>query len=254
MGYLLKLSFLLLFVVNVLGIQSVKAELTGKEIVDKSYDAWRGANSSEASMTMRVVRPNRTEEMSLNSWSKGDNLSMSKFIAPAKYKGQGVLVNNDSMWTYSSKSKRSMKIANSLKSQSWMGSDLSYDDVSRSKESVDFYEYKLIKTENKGDRKHYYVEAVPLKDAPVVWGKEVWVIDDRFLLVKHEFYDQENKLVRVMECLEVASTKKGQLYAKHIKVTNMEKEGYYTEFINNSLEFDVKVSDSFFSLTNLEKP
>jgi hypothetical protein len=34
----------------------------------------------------------------------------------------------------------------------------------------------------------------------------------------------------------------------------MEKEGYYTEFINNSLEFDVKVSDTFFSLTNLEKP
>jgi hypothetical protein len=57
-----------------------------------------------------------------------------------------------------------------------------------------------------------------------------------------------------MECLEVASTKKGQLYARHIKVTNMENEGYYTEFINNSLEFDVKVSDTFFSLTNLEKP
>lgn len=254
MGYLLKLSLLLLFVVNVFGIQSVKAELTGKEIVNKSYDAWRGANSSEASMTMRVVRPNRTEEMSLTSWSKGDHLSMSKFTGPAKYKGQGVLVNNDSMWTYSSKSKRSMKIANSLKSQSWMGSDLSYDDVSRSKESVNFYEYKLLKTEEKDGRKYYHIEAVPLKDAPVVWGKEIWVIDDRFLLVKHEFYDQENKLVRLMECLEIAKTKSGMLYAKHIKVTNLEKEGYYTEFINNSLEFDIKIDNGFFSLTNLEKP
>ncbi len=240
------------FVFVFIFISSIAHSMDAKDIIDKSYEAWRGTKSSVANMTMVITRPDRVDTMTLKSWTKGDDLSISKFLAPAKFKGQAVLVNNDSMWTYSPKSKRSIKISNSLKSKSWMGSDLSYDDISKSKSALNDYDYKLIKEDVYKGQAVYIIESIPKKDAPVVWGKEITAIRKDFALVWKDFYDQSGKKIKRFEALDI-SVVDGQAIIKHMKAYNLEKEGYTTEFITNDIKLNESIADNFFTLNTLEK-
>lgn len=230
------------------------ASLDPKNLVKQSFDMWRGDRSSVASMKMHIHRPNREQDMSMKSWSKGDDLSIVKFTNPARYKGQSILVRGDSMWNYSPKSKRSIKISSSLKSQSWMGSDMSYDDISVSLESLDYYNYKIIdeQTSKKG-KKLYIIEATPKKDAPIVWGKEVYAIDVDSVMWWKKFYDQGGNLVKRFQTIEIDYVDDMPIM-KHMRVYSVEKEDYYTDFMMQDVSFDQTLPDKLFTLTNLSKP
>jgi outer membrane lipoprotein-sorting protein len=247
---LAKLTFLLL---SIILFNPNAYALTAEQIVVKSYEAWRGNKSSIATMTMIITRPDRVETMSLKSWTKGDDLSLSKFIAPVKFKDQAVLVNNDSMWTYSPKSKRSIKISNSLKSKAWMGSDLSYDDISKSTASIAYYDYTILSTTIIDGKKVYIIQSIPKQDAPVVWGKEITAIREDFALVWKDFYDQSGEKIKRFEAVKI-EIQDGLALIKHMKAYNLEKEGYTTEFITNDIVLNPAISDNFFTLNTLEKP
>ncbi len=253
-SFLQKIIFILFISVIFLG-SNLKAtdEIQGFKIVKGSFDMWRGTKSSVAKMTMKITRPDRNEQISLQSYAKGDKLSLVRFIGPAKYKGQAVLVNNNSMWTYSAKSKRSIKISSSLRSRSWLGSDMSYDDISLSIDVLEQYNYKLLPETTLNGQKAYVIEATPFKNAPIVWGKEVYYIRkaDNALLEK-VFYDQAGKAIRKFEAVKIG-TYEGKPTMDHMKVTNLEKEGYFTEFIMENVKFNVELEDSMFSLQNLEQ-
>lgn len=229
---------------------------SGYEIVKQSFNMWRGQESSSSTLTMRVVRPDRDESMSLKSLSLGDDKSISKFIAPAKYKGQAILVQGDSMWTYSPKSRRSIKISNSLKSKPWMGSDMSYDDISVSLDSLKQYTYN-VKMGKKNNDSIYIIEAIPFNNAPIVWGKEIYYIriSDNAMLSK-EFFDQSGVMIRRFDALEIGYYKgdKQKPIMSHMRVTNLEKDGYYTDFKIENTEFNLPISQDTFSLANLERP
>ena len=44
---------------------------------------------------------------------------------------------------------------------------------------------------------------LPDPTAAVVWGREVLLIRDDYVLLREEFYDQDNKLVKAMETLNI---------------------------------------------------
>ena len=227
---------------------------TAVSIIEKSFELFRGKDSSHAQMTMSINRPNRNDVLSLESWTKGDKLSLSKFLLPAKFKGQGVLINNDSMWTYSAKSGRSIKISNSMKSQGWMGSDASYDDISKSTDTIFKYTHKILRQEkNVKGKTVYIIESIPNRDSAIVWGKEVTAIEvGTYAMQWKEFYDQAGKIVKRFDVLEIGAYK-GKPYMKHFKITNLEKEGYTTELKTDSIVLDEPMSAEFFSINNLEK-
>lgn len=245
------------FVVSSVWAAEANKQSQGYQLVKKSYDMWRGESSSKAKMTMQIIRPNREVNMTLESWSKGDSYSMAKFREPAKYKGQAILVDHDSMWTYSPKSRRSIKIASSLKSKAWMGSDMSYDDISVSIEMLNHYTFKMLPSETIDGNEVYIIEAIPLKDAPVVWGKEIYKIRkfDGAMLVK-DFYDQSGVAVKRFQALKISYYQgdKSRPLMSHMRVFNLEKEGHYTDFIMDEVEFNVPIDDKVFSLSNLSKP
>ncbi len=229
------------------------SEENGYKIVKTSFDMWRGVNSSKANLEMKITRPDRKEHILLRSLAKGDKLSLIRFLEPAKYKGQAVLVNNDSMWTYSPKSKRSIKISSSLRSRPWLGSDMSYDDIALSIDILSQYNYKQLPDETIENQSVNVVEATPFKNAPIVWGKEVYYIRKADnALIKKIFYDQAGKPIREFRALKIGSYN-GKPTMEHMKVINLEKEGYFTEFIMSKVEFDTEIDDKVFSLQNLEQ-
>ena len=129
-------------------------------IVRDAINHWRGV-SSQSEMTMVIHRPDWERSMSMQSWTQGEKKSLVRVTAPRKDRGNGTLMDDNKMWTFSPKVNRVIKVPSSMMSQSWMGSDFSNKDVSRSDEIVESYDHSVLaETQNDGITV-YEIESIP---------------------------------------------------------------------------------------------
>ena len=87
-----------------------------KDLVRAAMDHWRGTNSY-SEMTMTIHRPDWERSMSMRAWSEGDKLSLVRVTQPKKDAGNGTLLKDNDMWSYSPKINRIIKIPSSMMSQ-----------------------------------------------------------------------------------------------------------------------------------------
>jgi outer membrane lipoprotein-sorting protein len=227
-------------------------EPAARELVQKAMDHWRGLTSYGVS-TMTIHRPDWERSMTMKSWSQGDKVSLVRVIAPAKDAGNGTLLNDSNMWTYTPRINRVIKVPSSMMSQSWMGSDFSNKDVAKSTDIIDQYEHELTAREQVGEHVHYTVTSIPHEDAAVVWGKEVLVVRDDWVLIEQQFWDQDGVLVKKMETLEIAEMG-GRPVAKVLRMGKVDTPDEWTRLTTEEIEFDIDVPDSMFTLSNLRNP
>ena len=191
--------------------------------------------------------------MSMKSWTSGPKKSLVRVTAPKKDAGNGTLMVDNNMWSYSPKVNRVIKVPSSMMGQSWMGSDFSNKDVSRADDIVDQYNHTLLGQEEHEGHTVYVIESVPHEEAAVVWGKEVLRIRDDDVLVSQEYYDQEGVLVKLLESLEVGEMG-GRTIALRQRMGEVDTKDEWTEFQIVSVEFDVDLADSLFTRSNLQNP
>ena len=222
------------------------------EIVRASIDNWRG-QSSYGEMSMTIHRPTWERTMSMRSWTSGSKKSLVRVTAPKKDAGNGTLMVDNSMWSYSPKVNRVIKVPSSMMGQSWMGSDFSNKDVSRADDIVEQYDHTLLGQEEHEGHAVYVIQSIPHEEAAVVWGREVLRIRDDDFLVSQEFYDQDGALVKVLESLEIGEMG-GRTIAVRQRMAKQESEDEWTEFRVVSVEFDLEISDNVFTRSNLQNP
>ena len=93
-------------------------ERDGKTIVRDAINHWRGL-SSYTEMTMVIHRPDWERSMTMQAWTKGDDRSLVRVVEPKKDRGNGTLTDDNSMWSYSPKINRVIKVPSSM-----MGAEL----------------------------------------------------------------------------------------------------------------------------------
>ena len=245
-----KLLFLV-FLGIMLNLSTARAS-EARDIVRKAIDHWRGV-SSVGEMTMIIHRPDWERSMSMQAWTQGSDKSLVRITAPRKDRGNGTLMQDNSMWNYSPKVNRVIKIPSSMMSQGWMGSDFSNKDVSRADDIVDQYTHTLIDTRVENGQKIYIIESIPLEQAAVVWGKEVLNIREDLVLLEQGFYDQEGKLVKMLESLDIGEMG-GRVIALRQRMTKADSADEWTEMRVDSIQYDIKLDDSLFTLANLRNP
>ncbi len=222
------------------------------EIVRAAIDNWRG-ESSQGEMTMIIHRPSWERTMSMRSWTSGPKKSLVRVTAPKKDAGNGTLMVDNNMWTYSPKVNRVIKVPSSMMGQSWMGSDFSNKDVSRADDIVDQYDHTLLGEEQHDGHNVFVIESIPHEEAAVVWGKEVLRIRDDDVLVSQEYYDQQGVLVKVLTSLEIGEMG-GRTIATRQRMGKVETPDEWTEFRIDAVEFGVEISDTVFTRSNLQNP
>ena len=119
---------------------------------------------------MLVHRPDWERSSSMEMWTRGREDALIRFTAPAKDAGNATLKLKEKMWTFTSKLNRSIRLPFSLMSQSWGGSDFSYNDLSRTDALLRQYDLSIAETRQEGEHLVYVIEAIPYDNAPVVWG------------------------------------------------------------------------------------
>jgi outer membrane lipoprotein-sorting protein len=227
-------------------------DYTARDLIQKAMDHWRGL-TSHSRMTMIIHRPDWERTMTMDSWSKGDKLSLVRVVEPKRDAGNATLLNDSNMWTFSPKVNRVIKVPSSMMSQSWMGSDFSNRDIAKSTDIIDQYDHELTATNERGGHLYYTVTSIPHEDAAVVWGKEVLTIRDDYVLMEEQFWDQDGILVKSLQTLEV-TVMGGRPVARVMRMGKVDKPDEWTELEAETIEFDLDLPDSLFTLSNLRNP
>ncbi|AYF17895.1 TPA: outer membrane lipoprotein-sorting protein [Vibrio parahaemolyticus] len=216
------------------------------DIVQKSDQAMRG-KSSYSEATMEIVRPDWTRSMTMKSWTKGTELSLVLVTAPAKDKGSASLKRHREMWNWVPSIERVIKIAPSMLSQSWMGSDFTNDDLINQSSIVVDYQHALLGNDSFDGDKVWVIEATAKPDAPVVWNKvTLWISQSTYLQRKVEFYDEFDERVNVLTTYDVKELG-GRKIATRMEMKPVDKPGNKTIFTTHQAQFDFDINDDFFS-------
>jgi outer membrane lipoprotein-sorting protein len=238
--------------VSVLSDGAVEPVPDARAIVRAAVDHWRGL-SSYSEMTMVIHRPDWERSMTMQAWTKGDEKSLVRVIEPKKDRGNGTLTDDNNMWTFSPKVNRVIKIPSSMMGQSWMGSDFSNKDVARADDIVDQYDHTLLGTEEEDGVTVFEIRSVPHEEAAVVWGREELRIRADHVVLEHRFYDQDGELVKALETLEIEEMG-GRTIASRQRMAKADAPGEWTEIAVNSVEYEIDIRDSLFTLSNLRNP
>ncbi len=250
---MLRLGCLLLL----FGLSSVSsASETGtpdpRDLIRAAMEHWRGV-TSYSEMTMVIHRSDWERSFSMQAWTEGDKLSLVRVTEPKRDAGNGTLVKDQNMWTFSPKINRILKVPSSMMNQSWMGSDFSNKDISKSTDIIDQYDHRLLKTEDTDGHLVYTIESIPHEDAAVVWGKEIVAIRDDYVMLRQEFWDQDDVLVKEMKSTELREMD-GRIIASRMRMQKLETPGEWTEMTVDAIDFDVELGANVFTLSNLRNP
>ena len=191
--------------------------------------------------------------MSMRAWSEGNKLSLVRVTAPKKDTGNGTLLKDKEMWSYSPKINRIIKIPSSMMGQGWMGSDFSNKDISKSTEILDQYNHVLKDQTVEDGFRVYTIEAIPHEDAAIVWGKEVLKIREDFVLLEQQYWDQDGELVKVLKASDIIEMG-GRSVARVTHMGKLETPDEWTEMTVSSVEFDLVMPAGIFTLSNLRNP
>jgi outer membrane lipoprotein-sorting protein len=234
------------------GMSAVAEERDATAIVQEAINHWRGL-TSDGVMTMVIHRPDWERSMTMRAWTKGDDRSLVRVLEPRKDRGNGTLTDDNSMWSYSPKVNRVIKIPSSMMGQSWMGSDFSNKDIARADDIVKMYGHSILSTEEAGGVTIYEIQSIPHEDAAVVWGREVLKIRSDYVVAEHRFYDQDGVLVKTLTSLEIGEMG-GRTIALRQRMAKEESPEEWTEIQVVSVEYDIELPDGLFTLSNLRNP
>ncbi|PIE48381.1 MAG: outer membrane lipoprotein-sorting protein [Flavobacteriales bacterium] len=222
------------------------------EIIRKADNKLRG-KTSYSEMTIDIIRPKWSKQMTMKGWSKGDDHSVSVILSPAKEKGIVFLMRDKEVWNYIPNIDRSVKFPPSMMMQNWMGTDLTNDDLIKQSSMVDDYTKKIIGTDTKEGLECWKIELTPKESAPVVWGKIiVWIEQTDYMQMQAEFYDEDNYLVNQMIGSDI-KTFDGKKLPSKLHIIPAEKKNQETVITYNVLKFDLAIPDSYFTINYMKR-
>ena len=223
----------------------------GPWVMDHIDDMHRGT-SSHGVLSMTVKTEHWTRTLSMESWSRGEDYSLVRILEPKKERGTATLKARDDLFTFLSKTGRTIKITGAMLGGSWMGSHFTNNDLVKSSRLADDYTIALTGQGKLLGVPQYVFTLTARPDAAVVWGKiEVTVQQEDLLPTREVFYDEEGTAMRA---LEFGNYKEigGRTVAGALTMRPLDGSGEYTRVTYDSLEFDVDLPESMFTVQHLK--
>ncbi len=137
-------------------------------------------------------------------------------------------------------------------SQSWMGSDFTNDDLINQSSIVVDYQHSYVREDSFDNDEVWVIDAVAKPDAPVVWSKvTLWISKKTYLQRQVEFYDEFEERVNVLQTFDVKQMG-GRMLATKMEMMPVDKPGQKTVLTTHQAQFDFKIDDDFFSLSQMK--
>ncbi len=221
-------------------------------IVKRADQHLRG-NTSYAEYTMTLIRPTWSREMTLRTWSKGDDEALILVTSPSRDRGTTFLKLGHEVWNWIPSVERVIKIPPSMMSQAWMGSDFTNDDLVKEASIVTDYSHSVVGDTTIADRACWKIRMIPHPDAAVVWGKVDLYVDkkdDLELLAR--YFDEDGSLVNEMQ-MSAIKTLGERVIPTVLTVIPKDKPGHRTVLTYADAWWNQTLDDSFFSQQNMKR-
>ncbi|MFA5625689.1 MAG: outer membrane lipoprotein-sorting protein [Bradymonadales bacterium] len=180
-----------------------------------------------------------------HTYTKGENRRAVRFHEPAEMKGMGVVIKGrDEVYARLPDSDKVRRVGTHAKRQSFYGSDWSMDDMSMIFFAKDF-SAKLL--DAKSDNTHVKLELTKNAGVDLPYNKLVIKIDRKLILIDYiEYYDDNNKYVKLQQRYAPKVMGGGYLMYTHLKLTDI-KTKHQTENFVEEEKINQKISDDTFS-------
>ncbi|MHB9292864.1 hypothetical protein Holit_01975 [Hollandina sp. SP2] len=249
-------------IVLLLGGLALSAVLAGAQnaasVVQDSRNRIKADTISTRSRMVLTAKDGSTSERQIDQYSKDGpkgNRTLIQFQRPAGVAGTRFLTmenpgSADDRWIFLPSLGKVRRIAASEGSGSFMGTDLSYDDISSTDRDVGLDTHTLLREETFKANPCYVIESVP-QDRSYQYSRMVqWI--DQHTKVNHriELYDRRGTLVKVLETLELKDIQ-GRLSPVVTKMSTL-GAGTSTTIYVDILKYDDPIPEGVFTPKFLE--
>ncbi|MFC1543350.1 outer membrane lipoprotein-sorting protein [Candidatus Neomarinimicrobiota bacterium] len=244
----------LLLLILLLSLSFPLMAQTGYEVASM-MDARKQPDDMVSDMTMILTsRTGSSRTLTVHSVRKGDDKQIIWFLSPADDRGVAFLKiehedQEDEMRMWLPSFNRMRRISSSAKGESFMGSDLSYEDMTM--RVLDDYTYELTGEENLDGEQVWLLQSTPKPELRSSYSRIAsWVRQSDLMPIREEYYDRGSNLlkVRTMDVRE----EKGYFIPVRMFVQNVQKE-HSTELVFENLQLDTGVEDDLFQERNLRR-
>ena len=234
---------------------SIILPITGDEL-SLLMDNRNSPNDISSDMNMEIVnKKGRKRTLKVKSISKDNSKKQILwFLSPVDDKGISYLKiehenQDDEIRLWLPAFKKIRRISSKKKADSFMGSDLSYEDMtSRPKKD---YNFSIIKEEIVENQNCYLLQSKPKEEIKSTYSKHLtWVTKDNYLPIKEESYDSNNKLLK-LKSFKYTFIDSFDL-VNEIFVENIQKKSN-TRLIFSNLKINNNIKDDLFQQKNMKR-
>lgn len=234
--------------------------LTGDQIAAKVHDRPDG-DTRYCEISLTLINKNGSQRVrELKSYSKDygkDRKTIMFFLYPGDVKGTGFLTwdydrtdKEDDKWLYLPAMKKTRRISgSSSKTDYFMGSDFTYDDMGRRNLSEDTH--TLLREESVDGHKCWVLQSVPKTTGEIYTKRISWIRQDCLIPIRVEYYDKLNKLHRLLVASDIKQIDGfwtvGKMNMKNVQ-TNHE-----TALVFKNYKYNSPADDNMFTVSQLEK-
>lgn len=158
--------------------------------------------------------------------------------------------NAEDRWIFLPSLGKIRRIAAGEGSGSFLGTDLSYDDISATDRDPELDAHALRGDESLSGKACHVIESVP-KDPSYQYSKmTLWIEKGTYLLLRAEYYDRKGALAKVMETLS-SDTIQGRLTPTAIRMSTV-AAGTSTTIYSDIVKYDEPIPAGVFTAKFLE--
>ena len=228
-------------------------QMTGKEIIEKVYYRNDG-DDRKGELTMTLVNSRGDQRVrEIRQFNKDFGSTEKKimfFLSPADVRNTSFMnwsyddeSKDDDQWIYLPALRKVKRISSDSKSDYFMGSDFTYDDLGERHPNED--NHKLLRTEIIDGEECYVVESTP-KDPDYMYSKTVtWIIKDKWIGLQKKFYDEDGDNLKILKVQEYERLS-GIWVIMHSVMENVQKE-HKTIMEYRDVEINTGIPSNYFT-------
>lgn len=239
---------LLLTALLLLFASALLPAVSAEEIINAVDDNSSFASSHSIGSIITVDRFGE-KTATFEAWSKGDVTSLIEFTSLAE-RGQRILRTGSSLYLYYPEADQVIRLQGAALRQSVLGSDLSYEDMTRERSTLASYDATLEGEESVDAARCWIVKLVAKSRSSAYPIQTLWVDQELFIVRKAVYATAAGRALKEMEVIALMEV--GDItMAKESRVVDLLKRGSSTTMRVESIEIDIPLPDALFSLENL---
>lgn len=216
-------------------------------ILDRMVDNLRGGGQ-RATLEMTVERDDEVRSYRLEIISDGAERSLTRVVEPPRDAGQAFLVDGSELFVYAPRLGRVLRLPPSGRSDGFLGSDLSYDDLAGD-EVRDDYDADVIER----DDEHVVLSLVPRPRAPTPYGELRFTATLPDLAPRElTYFDQRGNAVKRLTLSDFREVD-GRTIPTRFEVVDLTEGGGRTVATWTEVDFGVDPPDACFTQQALER-